>query len=669
MRRRIVRSLGLVFGAVLLVAVYVGTASADTRTIGSGGTTQIAPRPFGGTEGPFTREFPKMEREDGTPFVNRGHRGKKKLFPKQALDAPNVTTSTVAALGTEFKTSFTGLNFRDQRRANSGNQFSVEPPDQALCVGGDFVLESVNTVLRVYNKAGTALTEVQDLNSFYGYAAQFNRSTGAQGPFLTDPVCYFDPEMQRFVHVVLTLDVVPSTGDFTGTNHLDIAVSNTASPLGTWTIYRIPVQDDGTAGTPNHHCKPGPGSELATNPRACIGDYPHIGADANGVYITTNEYSFFGPGYNGAQIYALPKSELYTGGPSLDVTQIENASINKSPGFTLAPATSNPGGYEKAAGGTEYFLSTLAGDGSETGNPTGTANKIVLWALSNTSSLNTDKKKPKLKLDATALNSETYVLPPLTNQKTGDFPLGQCINDTTTVTFNGTGCWRLLFCPALPTPCPAGAQPAHNEIESSPDSGDTRQFQVWFANGKLYGAAGTGMNVGGSGEAGIAWWQVTPSVNKDGTPAGSITKQGYVGLTGNNLTYPAIAVRPDGKGTIAFTVGGDTFYPSAGYATFDANATNPVGPIRIAAAGLGPDDGFTGYKAFVGDPPRTRWGDYGAAVTDGSDIWIASEWIGQTCNLATYIASFSPDAFAGADCGGTRDTLGNWNTRITRVNP
>jgi hypothetical protein len=659
MGRRVVRCFGMVLAAALLAAVYVGAASADTRTIGSGGTTQIAPRPFGGSEGRFTREFPKMEREDGTPFVNRGHKGKKKLFPKQPLDAPNVASSTVAVPGAELGPSFNGLNFRDQRRANGGNQFSVEPPDQALCVGGSYVVEAVNTVLRVRSKAGAALTGVQDLNHFYGYPDQFNRTTGDQGPFITDPVCYFDPEHARFVLVVLTLDVVPSTGDFTGTNHLDVAVSNTSSPLGTWTIYRIPVQDDGTAGTPNHHCQPGPGSEVATNPKACIGDYPHIGADANGVYITTNEYSFFGPGFNGAQIYALPKSELYTGGASLDVTQIENAEVKKSPGFTLAPATSNPGSYETGAGGTEFFLSTVAGDGSETGNPTGTANKIVLWALTNTSSLNSDRKKPKLKFDAAVLDSETYVFPPLSNQKPGDFPLGQCINDTTLPTPFGLGCWQNLFVD----------EPAHTEVESSPDSSDTRELQVWFANGKLYGAAGTGMNVSGSGEAGIAWWQVTPSVKNGGKAEGSVTKQGYVGLTGNNLTYPAIAVRQDGKGTIAFTVMGDTYYPSAGYATFNASATNPVGPIRVAANGLGPDDGFTGYKAFVGDPPRTRWGDYGAAVTDGQDIWIASEWIGQTCNLKTYNASFLPDAFPGADCGGTRDTLGNWYTRISRVTP
>jgi hypothetical protein len=46
------------------------------------------------------------------------------------------------ALGTHFQ----GLNLHDQRFANGGNQFSVEPPDQALCGGNGFLLESVNDV-------------------------------------------------------------------------------------------------------------------------------------------------------------------------------------------------------------------------------------------------------------------------------------------------------------------------------------------------------------------------------------------------------------------------------------------------------------------------------------------------------------------------------------------
>jgi hypothetical protein len=204
--------------------------------------------------------------------------------------------------------------------------------------------------------------------------------------------------------------------------------------------------------------------------------------------------------------------------------------------------------------------------------------------------------------------------------------------------------------------------PPQNEVESSPDSNDTRMQQVWFVGGQLWGAADTGVNVGNELKAGIAWFMVDPKVNPNGKVAGNVKKQGYLALADNNLTYPAIAVRPDGKGAMAFTVVGEDHYPSAGYALVNANAPNAVGAVHLAAAGLGPHDGFTGYKAFVGDPPRTRWGDYGAAWIDGSDLWIASEYIGQTCTLATYINTLG-------SCGGTRTSLGNWGTRITKLTP
>ena len=50
------------------------------------------------------------------------------------------------------------------------------------------------------------------------------------------------------------------------------------------------------------------------------------------------------------------------------------------------------------------------------------------------------------------------------------------------------------------------------------------------------------------------------------------------------------------------------------------------------ATGAAADDGFTSYKAQVGNPPRTRWGDYGAAAVDGNSVWIASEYIAHSCD-------------------------------------
>jgi hypothetical protein len=445
--------------------------------------------------------------------------------------------------------------------------------------------------------------------------------------------------------VVLTLDRVGTTSALAGTNHLDIAVSNTPSPLGPFTIFRLPVQNDGTQGTPNHGCAGGP----------CLGDFPHIGADANGIYLTTNEFNLFAPGFRGSEIYAIPKQTLAAGAASVPVFLFDTAGIllDGLPGFTVWPATTPAMAYEENAGGTEYFLSSVA-----VFNASQTDTRLRIWALSNTQSLS--GASPNLVLNSSFINVNTYGRPPRADQMAGDIPLGSCINDTSTVitSLGGfTGCWKALF----------RAEPAHAEVESQHvDSGDSRMMQIVFANGKLWGALDTAVSVGGATKAGIAFYIINPSVTSTSI-SGSIVQQGVLALADNNLTYPAVGVTASGRGVIAFTVigaGGATNsgnFPSAGFAALDALVG--AGPLQIAAAGLGPDDGFTSYKAFVGPRGRNRWGDYGAAVADGSTIWMASEYIGQTCTFSEYISA------PFGSCGGTRAALGNWYTRITQVTP
>ena len=323
--------------------------------------------------------------------------------------------------------SINGLNHRDQRLANGGNQFSLEPPDQALCVGGGFAVESTNSVLRVFSAGtGAPLTGVQDLNTFFRYPAAINRAVSppAIGPQVIDPVCLYDAGVDRFVVVITTLGSLPD-GRFTGKNTIDMAVSNTGDPTGTWTVYRVPAQNDGTDGTPDHGC-----TLDGTAPGPCFQDYPHVGADAHGVYVSTNEYDLFGPGYNAAQIFAFSKQQLAAHPASIRVTLVENTSVDGSPGFTVWPAISPAGEHSNERNGTEYFMSTIAGDGSETGNPTGTARRIGVWALTNTASL--DSPTPALGITSRLINSSTYVFPPTSDQQPGNFPLGQCVNDTTT---------------------------------------------------------------------------------------------------------------------------------------------------------------------------------------------------------------------------------------------
>ena len=663
MRRVVAGGTALLISAVFVVATGAPPTGAQTpggtRSIPAAGTTNIRSLPFGseGLQQPELRN--RRQNQEGPPAAvaaveAQGEAGEfnrarpefrdRGPFPRRPLDAPRVRSSDV--VGTDAVVSVAGLNHRDQRLANGGNQFSVEPPDQALCVGNGFVVEATNSVMRVRDTNGAPLAGVQDLNTFLGYPAAIDRTTGTIGPQVIDPVCLYDPDFQRFVLVTTTLGSLPD-GTFTGKNTIDVAVSNTGNPTAAWTIYRIPAQNDGTDGTPDHGCIT---DEPVPEHGPCFQDYPHIGADANGVYVSTNEYDLFGPNYSGGQIYAFSKQELAAHGPTIRVTLVENITVAGTPGFTVWPAISPAGEYSTEANGTEYFLSTIAGDGSETGNPTGTARRLGVWALSNTASLNSPA--PALSIQSRLIPSQTYVFPPESDQPQGQpFPLGECINDTTIPTPFGPGCWQLFFSPE--------DEPAHDEVISTPDSLDSRMQQTWYVDGRLWGASGTAVQVDGELKAGIAWFRVNPRLNPRGALSANVSRQGYLALADNNLTMPAIAMTPDGDGAIAFTIMGEDHFPTAAYARIDDRGT--VGPLQIAAAGLGVDDGFTSYKAFVGEPPRTRWGDYGAAVTDGDNIWLASEYIASSCTLEQWLTG------ALGSCGGTRTALANWATRLTKL--
>ena len=684
--------------AITLLVSLIAASAASPAIADSGVTSQVA---LAGTGSPASGEF--------TPSGS----GTELEFPDQASEADpasfdgtinrslargtasGVATATAkrAKSNPRVDASFEGLNFYQQRYSRGGNQFSVEPPDQGMCVGNGYIVEAVNDVFNVFNFSGASVlpdntstnivaghprnvNHAIDLNSFFQYPPAINRTTGVRGPNVTDPTCYYDAQTQRFYLVVLTYILGP--GNSLVENHLDIAVSTTSNPTGTWNIYKVDVTNDGT-------------HTIAANACPCLGDYPHIGADANGFYVTTNSYPWNGDGFNGAQIYAFSKRQLASGAASVNATHLDTfASVNvmtgetpsiKQPGFTLWPAQS-PGttSYALDAGGTEYFLSSNAAD--EATHPvsgTGgnyTSSQIVLWALTNSSSL--DAPTPSISLTNTILAVGQYALPPKADQPgsgsapTTATPQGYCLNDETTVTIAGTGCWKLLVSQAI-----HAARGA--EVVSRLDSNDTRMQQVMYANGKVWGALDTAVSFNTPAPhntAGVAWYIVKPDVST-GSVTGKIALTGTNGYADKNIVYPAIGVTPSGRGVVAVTVAGGTTFPSAGYAAIDAQAG--MGDVQIAAAGQANDDGFTSYKQQLNRAiPRTRWGDYGAAAVDGDSVWVASEYIAHACDYTTwggpFFAGGTGDNLLGTcsgspDLPGTRAALGNWSTRISKITP
>jgi hypothetical protein len=602
-----------------------------TTTVGSTGGS-----PGENTLGPIATEIQKPKRLGSSPL--RSDPGVGNASPLTPGFGSPTSSGRQAKSNPEIRLSFEGVNHRDSRLADNGNQFSGEPADQGVCVGNGYLMETVNSALRVYNPSnGAPVTPVLSLNEFYGFPPAIDRSGPSLvfGPFTFDIYCHYDPDTNRWFHLAVDLAQDPVTGAFTGPNYLDLAVSHSGDPTGSWDVYRIPGMNDGTEGTPDHNCAGGP----------CFADFPHLGVDKNGVYITTNEFPLFEAGFTGAQVYAISKQALVSGADSIDVYLFDTSQPawrvrENEPGFTIWPALSAGRQFAGAQGGTNFFVSSNAVFDDTNGD----SEEIIVWALSNTRSL--DSSSPNLLLTRTIIPSLRYAVPANSVQKEGPYPLGECLNDTSGAFF-GTNCGAALF-----------GLPPQNVPVGTLDSGDSRVLDARYANGKLWAVLGTAVEVGGEQRTGVGWFILNASVNNSGVSA-TIGKQGILALEGESLIYPTVGVTTSGRGIIGFTRVGENLYPSYGYASIDDVAG--VGPVHMIREGQSTQDGFTEYPPIGGNRPR--WGDYGAAAVDGNNIWLAGQYIEQPeCTLTEFINT-------GFECFGFRTVFANWSTRVTRLTP
>ena len=528
------------------------------------------------------------------------------LQPPSPAGTPVVSNPGAAA-------GFNGLSHADQRNAGTGKytntQFSLEPPDQGLCVGNGFVVEPINDAFRVYDEHGNALTGVTALNQFYLRSPAIIRNTpptpNVLGDFLSDPKCYFDPVGHRFIQTVLEMDAPGPSNvfPFFQRGHVLIAVSKTSDPTGAWNLYSLDTSDDGLNGTPAHTQCP------------CLGDQPLLGANRDGVFIDTNEFQNNAQGFfNGGQMYALGRAHLESGASAvgfvhLDVGTVPTRDANLPFWGSVQPATSLDPRHD-----TELFMTGGPEDVFQ--NNAVLDNRIAVWSLTGTRSLNGND--PGLALHHVVLTSETYGLPINrgATQKSGPTPLRDAIN----------------------------ALGGKQEVLETLNANDSRMNQVVNVDGVLYGGVNTTV-VSGSGPArvGIAFFSVAASQGEDGLRA-HIRHQGYVAVNGENVLFPSIAVDSSGEGAMAFTLTGPEFFPSAAYVRFDDGRT--VGPIHVSGAGALPEDGFSGY-AFFGSPTPgvARWGDYSAAVSADGAIWMGNEFIPST----------------------PRTVNANWGTFLTRL--
>jgi hypothetical protein len=485
---------------------------------------------------------------------------------------------------------FMGVTHYDERNANGGNQFSIEPPSQGLAVANGFVVEGVNNAFQVYNAAGAPLLPaVISTNQLFGMAPAINRSTipSVCGPYPTDIRVFYDQTLNRFFVMQraqdydLFCDALPSS-------HLYIAVSQTGDPTGTYNVYTMDTTDSQTFGCP------------------CISDYPEIGADQYGIYLTWDEYDT-NFSFRGAVVLAVSKASL---GANASTPTAYQFRLPYRTGYEVAiqPATTPPGGsYFLASGGLEYFVSSQT-----TVLP---SVSLALWAMTNTSTLAT--ANPSLTLIEVSVPAPLYQFPPNANQRLGTLSLGSTL--------------ELL------------------------DGSDTRIQSVEYMSSRLYVTLGTSVNDDNGKSVAAGLYSILSPSYRGGVLNASVLNQGYIYVNNNHILRPAAAVNAQGQGAIVFTLVGPDYYPSAAFlpitTTFNGTPGSliPVvgSTIQIAGAGFGPEDGFSGYSAYGGFGVA-RWGDYsGAVVSADGSIWMGTEYI--------------PNA--------PRTTLANWGTYLIHLVP
>jgi hypothetical protein len=487
----------------------------------------------------------------------------------------------VTAPGSSF--GFNGMTHYDQRQANSGNQFSVEPPNPSIATANGFIVEGVNNAFRVYTTSGTALMPTITSNQLFGVSPAIDRTTGLYGVFPTDMRVYFDQDINRWFVLQRSQDNDINRNPL-NQSHLYLAVSQTGDPTGTYNIY---VMD--SSNLPNTSCP-------------CVPDYPQIGSDQYGFYISANEYNTSELEFVDATILAMSKTALASGtvSPATYKFTIQGAGGYE---FAIQPATTPPGAsHFLANGGVEYFVSSQSTFGSDS--------NLAIWALSNTATL--QSANPALLLTQTTVPTLAYFYPSIALQKPGPLPYGDFLGLPLAFIDGGT---------------------------------DSRILSVVYSAGRLFATFATEV-VDETGQAVVGGGYVILSPTfRNGSVGASVVKQGYLMATNNNVLRPSIAVNAQGRGAISFTLVGPDYYPSSAFVSIDATASTPS-VIQIAGAGTAPEDGFTGYPG--GSIGIARWGDYSTAVTgtDGT-IWMVSEYIPnsvrtQLANWGTFVSQFIP---------------------------
>ncbi|GJP72348.1 hypothetical protein CLOP_g5520 [Closterium sp. NIES-67] len=498
----------------------------------------------------------------------------------------------------------------------------VTPPDVALCMGNGYILHAVNEALVVYDTRGKQLTRIITHNEFFGalpvvVERREPYNTSVFGDNIGDMTCVYDRKARRFYLTTYwisggfnnTFDKFGQTrrrSNTTAGAGLLVAASTADDPTQPWNFFFIPGSNDGINSNPDWRAP----LHFNTSRLTTMLDYPQIGTDAHGFYVSVNQFPETFDKFFGSCIYAISKSQL---------DRPENATILRfvipytanlsNPSFTIYPQrVAADGKYDYSHGGTMYFGWSGNNFNSAPNETVLVANYTVMgaFAITGTSALGTSEAESTVEPHCAAVYTPPYFQPLPVTQKNGPIPLGWKLNKTV---------------------APIG--PSSVDARGVVVSPGTRQMWV-----SLMSAFGKEM----SASAVVVRLRLSLRLKRKWRPFRVYLERfKVVGVGGgNSLIQPMIALNRHGKGIIATALAGVSFYPSAAYATVNANVD--VGRVVVTGPGKAPLDDYNGYREGV-----NRYGDYMTATIDEEgNAWAAVQYVAgqprsEWTNWATYI--------------------------------
>jgi hypothetical protein len=201
------------------------------------------------------------------------------------------------------------------------------PPDTNGDAGPNHYIQTVNTSVGIFNKTTGAQITAFTFNTLMSQGSFGNLcDTNNFG----DPVVLYDTFEDRWIITDFAF-LLDGGGNVLAPAFQCFAASKTADPVaGGWNFYSIQLSD-------------------------ALNDYPKFGIWPDGLYMTTNLFSFgAGSSFQGVRVWAFNKAQMYAGAPT-----VQNVSFNVGGGdFTVIPSNARLQVGTPPIGTPNYFLST-----------------------------------------------------------------------------------------------------------------------------------------------------------------------------------------------------------------------------------------------------------------------------------------------------------------------